>query len=423
MSPWHVNPDGTRRFRGIRDRAFEPSSIMESFRWTQGLDSFKTLDAGPNTIKIKGKALTSGTVSLNHRKYIDSEILRAARTLIGKPITCNHQPDQIVGNVDWAEYENGALEYLATIKKQPYVDLLRNKSTDIKGVSVEASMLYSECTICHRKFETDKAWRDHMVNEEMVKDLPSEPHGINFQALSLVLAPQVPGVQDTTIELAETALGLERLFEMVIQRGEKMDGKVEENILISKSGFEKPRKTIETIAKEYGLNLQRLGEPFAQYSSFTACVNQNQDKDDPEGFCATIMRATEERVTDEAVRKELKLATESMSRVETELDGLAERYNTTGLAINKWKQEIDRKVSEALNLISKGTTEIAALKESIPERKEMLKLIETQQITLENTRDKLKGTFKGNQKDVSGQSPCYSDPMKEHPVNPITGKK
>jgi len=103
------------------------------------------------------------------------------------------------------EYENGALEYLADIKKQPYVRLLRDKSTEIKGVSVEANYLHNQCNKCGARFYTEEDFHAHMANEHFIKTDPtSEPHGILGQALSLVLSPEEPGYPDTTTELMET---------------------------------------------------------------------------------------------------------------------------------------------------------------------------------------------------------------------------
>lgn len=34
--------------------------------------------------------------------------------------------------------------------------------------------------------------------------------------------------------------------------------------------------------------------PFASFSSFDECVQQNQDKDDPEAYCASIEEAVKE---------------------------------------------------------------------------------------------------------------------------------
>jgi len=40
-------------------------------------------------------------------------------------------------------------------------------------------------------------------------------------------------------------------------------------------------------------SLEAETKPFADYSSFADCVSKNKDKDDPEAYCATIMRNTE----------------------------------------------------------------------------------------------------------------------------------
>lgn len=36
--------------------------------------------------------------------------------------------------------------------------------------------------------------------------------------------------------------------------------------------------------------------PFAGYKDFEDCVNKNQDKDDPEAFCAWLERRTEGKI-------------------------------------------------------------------------------------------------------------------------------
>jgi len=178
-------------------------NIKESFNWMT--PEFKTVDAGKNTIKIKGVALKSDVVSRNKRKYCDEELVKSARTFVGKPVTINHDMNRIVGNVVWMEYENGALEYIADIKKQPYVRLLRDHSTEIKGVSIEANYLHNRCSKCGAQFYTEQDFHAHMSNEHFIKTDPtSEPHGIIGQALSLVLSPEEPGYTDTSIELMET---------------------------------------------------------------------------------------------------------------------------------------------------------------------------------------------------------------------------
>jgi len=195
--------------------------IAESFNWLS--PEFKLVDSGKNTIRIKGVALKGNVVSRNKRKYVDEELRKAARTWIGKPVTINHDGTKKVGHVVWMEYENGDLEYLADVNKQPYVGLLRNKSADIRGVSIEANYLHNRCPKCGDKFYTETDFAEHMWTKHFVKtDATKEPHGIVGQALSLVLAPEEPGYPDSTVELAETVgkPGLQ-LLETVIKAKEE----------------------------------------------------------------------------------------------------------------------------------------------------------------------------------------------------------
>ena len=112
---------------------------------------------------------------------------------------------RVVGNILWAEYEDGALEYLAQINKEPYVTMLREGSAALRGVSLQADYLFLRCSKCHKKFTSQEAWKDHMENTEFVKEGLTTLHGIIFQdcALSLVLSPEVCGL-DTTIQIAES---------------------------------------------------------------------------------------------------------------------------------------------------------------------------------------------------------------------------
>lgn len=75
-----------------------------------------------------------------------------------------------------------------------------------------------------------------MINEEFVKELPKEPHGIVGRALTIVMSPEEPGCDGTTIELLEAAPsdGLSRLIETVIknekEREKHMKKSVEETV-------------------------------------------------------------------------------------------------------------------------------------------------------------------------------------------------
>jgi len=178
-------------------------TIKESFRWLTP-ESFKVESIGKNTVKVRGVALRADAISKNNRKYVKEELVKAARTWINKPVTINHDANRIAGHIDWMEFEDPLLEYLMTIKKQPYVDMFRNHDKKIKGVSVEADYLYNRCAKCGEHFYDEEAWQNHMVEKHLLKDLPTEPHGIKGTFLSVVVDPEVPGVPGTTTELWET---------------------------------------------------------------------------------------------------------------------------------------------------------------------------------------------------------------------------
>ena len=177
-------------------------NICESYEWMT--PEFTVQDTGKNTIRIRGVAMKANVVSRNKRKYVDEELKKAARTWIGKPVTINHDMNRKVGNITWMEYNRGALEYLADIKKQPYVGLLRDKSTEVKGVSIEANYLHNRCPKCGQRFYSEAEFHAHMSTEHFIKTDPTkEPHGLVGTALSLVLAPEEPGYTGSSIELME----------------------------------------------------------------------------------------------------------------------------------------------------------------------------------------------------------------------------
>lgn len=165
--------------------------LYEKYSWFR--DDFKY--AGPNGSKaqFKGVALLP-VVSGNGKKYVEEELHRSARTLVGKRVDLNHNSQKVKGNVSWAEFEDSRIEYVMEIHDKEYVEKLRDRERlskesyvkkwgrdPIYGVSVEANYRYHDeqcrggrCTV--------------------------EPHGIIFNALSIVEDPERPGVQGTTIE-------------------------------------------------------------------------------------------------------------------------------------------------------------------------------------------------------------------------------
>ncbi len=105
--------------------------LIEKFSWLTP-QAFTWEPIGKNKVRIKGVALKSGEVSKNMRHYIDEELIKSARTFIGKPININHDNNKVVGNVEWMEYEDGLMEYYGIISKQPYVDYIKSNDKAIQ---------------------------------------------------------------------------------------------------------------------------------------------------------------------------------------------------------------------------------------------------------------------------------------------------
>jgi len=146
----------------------------EAYSWTGDL----TLQ--PETTTIKGKALHPiKTVHPEEwpsvREYLEDELIRAARTLKSKPLLLDHsQP--LRGSVVDAEYEDGAIEFVAQLDDPEVLDMIRQG--EIKHCSVE--------------FE----WKT------LEKMNGVAPRGIHFTGLSLLKSFE-PGDPLTTVEVWE----------------------------------------------------------------------------------------------------------------------------------------------------------------------------------------------------------------------------
>lgn len=64
---------------------------------------------------------------------------------------------------------------------------------------------------------------------------------------------------------------------------------------------------VVSIMRDYSQPLRRRQiVPFGgdcEYRDFQDCVNKNRDKDDPEAYCATIQRATEQHCKDRSAEQ------------------------------------------------------------------------------------------------------------------------
>jgi hypothetical protein len=116
---------------------------------------------------------------------------------------------------------------------------------------------------------------DHAVKVPIL-----EAHGLYMKVLSLVVAPETPGVLGTTIELMETVQP--RIFDAIMKDKLEESDRMKAPIGISSDGkiFSKPSKTTKILEQVFG---KRLGDPFAGYDNLDNCISKNSDKDSPEG--------------------------------------------------------------------------------------------------------------------------------------------
>ena len=180
------------------------------------------------------------------RIYSKEELKEAARSLAHNHIDLNHDLKQKIPGafvVD-AQYNEGNVECICYIPNMRVINEL--KTGEITSVSVEES-----------------------VRELVETPQGTELHGILFTGLALmensflVAFRGHAGDKNTKIELIELT---ENLFDgMLCEVSE---------ILVSET---------------------ELGEPFAGYTDFAACVAANKDKGDPEAYCGYIKHKVEDK--------------------------------------------------------------------------------------------------------------------------------
>ncbi|MEM0050709.1 MAG: hypothetical protein QXW39_09290, partial [Candidatus Bathyarchaeia archaeon] len=150
------------RMLGLDETKPYGSQVKEAFRWArlQGDEYYYCEAAFP-------------VESMNKNIYSEEELIRAARTLIGKPVNLNHeQPLDGVEIVD-AEYEDGAVECILRITNEKIRKMIDNG--EIIHVSIEADFREAE-----------------VVNG-------IKPKGLVFTGLALLTKNVLPGIPLTRI--------------------------------------------------------------------------------------------------------------------------------------------------------------------------------------------------------------------------------
>jgi hypothetical protein len=398
--PKSVKPSDKGGFDYGPDAKAKRNLMLESVYWDGPQPLPLQYIGKAKGLRFRSLMIPEDSMSKNKRKYLKAEVAKSTNTWINRPVTINHAPyDQeiarrrhvefdpnlIVGNTDGADYEDGVgLWVTGLVKKSPVVDMIRNKSADIKGTSAEADYLFNECVLCHKKFEDEETWRKHMEEEHFVKDLPTEPHGIIGKAVTLVLSPEIPGLP-TTLDVMETKQkGLPRLYEMILSEKAAVLLQTTSRIGVGKTGL-------------------KLGEPFADYKDMDDCIAKNKDKDDPAAYCADIMRKVEGEPD-----KPKEQPKDSVTEAQAVLDASPEPYQTAWQTVVKRFDEVvlntpqyqaeqaerkrandlkEREIALKENKVSETLQDNKALSETILQQEKKI-------TEYENQLDKVKGKFK-----------------------------
>ena len=277
-----------------------PNTLWEKFSWLSP-DFQIQQDTGRKTIRIKGVAMRGNATSRNNRRYIDEELKRAARTFIDMPITINHDPKKEVGKVLWMEYDDdGVMEYVGDVWKQPYVDLLRSHSAEVKGVSIEADYLHNQCPDCGTKFYNEQDFKEHRRMEGKPVSTV-EPHGMRGKALSLVLSPEVAGFPGTTVELMESMQkqfkGYEELIEMVISEQKEKENMSSKKQVVNEKQTGPPYEHKQaTVAKEEAPKQANVKqEKPASYDNMEACIKDGHTEEECKGLLKQTDKPTDKQ--------------------------------------------------------------------------------------------------------------------------------
>src|SRR3972149_2085427 len=185
------------------------------------------------------------------RIFNKEELKEAARSLAKRPMGLNHSKlieGAFTVDAQWNESTSSieALVFLPT----PYINLIRR--AELEGTPVKYSVEYT--------------WRNENKTDEGVEFI-----GLCFDRVDLVYGMNA-GDMDTSGRLVESLESRRRLIE------------AEGTLIESNEDYE---KRLEESADSF---LERLGEPFAEYKDWDACIAsaKAKGKSNPDAYCGYI---------------------------------------------------------------------------------------------------------------------------------------
>ena len=167
---------------------------QEAFNWAKSIFNLIKQDNEAKYYKVEA---LFPVVSMNNNIYTEEELVRAARTLIGKPVSLNHKHVLRGVEIVDAEYEDGAVEVLLRVLK-----------TAGRGLGLNICNMIENGEILHVSIEASCR---NISLEPVDGELGRKCEGLVFTGLALLTKDVLPGVPLTRIE------PLEKIVESVEQ--------------------------------------------------------------------------------------------------------------------------------------------------------------------------------------------------------------
>ena len=224
------------------------------------------------SFKLEGLALPFNTRSRNGFVYSTSSIKTTYKQLEGKPFLLNHNPEHVLGHVEKVWLDDDGMHYRADLDPQEEYWIQKMRRGDVSTVSIQS----------------------------VVDTSQDENADVDIKELLELSAAPIPGFPMTSARPITEALrpkDARRLDPTRVRCG-ACGIYLDDKEALSEAGrcASCEKHDLPVVITEKGLmpweSLQEdgtvAGEPFAGYTDFDACVADNQDKDDPEAFCAWL---------------------------------------------------------------------------------------------------------------------------------------
>jgi hypothetical protein len=117
---------------------------------------------------FKAKAIVADETNSNGDNFPEAEVIKSAQTFVGVPFYTNHQNQDIEkarGKIIYAEWnpEEKAVYVIGFVDREAYPQICRGIEQDyMTGVSMGASVEYSECSVCQNKATSPDSYCSHI---------------------------------------------------------------------------------------------------------------------------------------------------------------------------------------------------------------------------------------------------------------------